>query len=82
MEITSSSITITDKTIVSYYKKNPHINIVIMNNIFIDILNNLSSNLSDTINTTINSKILSVVSNIERNISSFKSDLNRNRLVL
>ena len=76
MEITSSSITITDKTIVSYYKKNPHINIVIMNNIFIDILNNLSSNLSDTINTTINSKILSVVSNIERNISSFKSDLN------
>ena len=65
MEINTSSITITDPHIVSYYKDNPHINIVIMNQIFIDILKNLSSNLTDTINTTINSKILSVVSNIK-----------------
>lgn len=76
MEINTSSITITDPHIVSYYKDNPHINIVIMNQIFIDILKNLSSNLTDTINTTINSKILSVVSNIERNFETFKSSFN------
>ena len=76
MEITSSSITITDEKIVSYYAENTHLDIVLMNQIFIDILKNLSSNLSDTINTTIHSKILSVVSNIERNVSSFKSDFN------
>ena len=76
MEITTSSITITDEKIVSYYAENTHLDIVLMNQIFIDILKNLSSNLSDTINTTIHSKILSVVSNIERNVSSFKSDFN------
>ena len=76
MEITASFITITDEKIVSYYAENPHLDIVLMNQIFIDILKNLSSNLSDTINTTIHSKILSVVSNIERNVSSFKSDFN------
>lgn len=73
---TTHSITITDETIVTYYKNNPHINIVVMNHIFIDILKNLSSNLTDTINTTINSQILSVVSNIERNIGSFKISFN------
>lgn len=76
MEITASSITITDEKIVSYYAENTHLDIVLMNQIFIDILKNLSSNLSDTINTTIHSKILSVVSNIERNVTSFKSDFN------
>ena len=76
MEINSTSITITDENIVSYYNENPHINIVIMNHIFIDILKKLSSNLTDTINTTINSKILSVVSNIEKNIDTFKSSFN------
>ena len=35
MEINSTSITITDENIVSYYNENPHINIVIMNHIFI-----------------------------------------------
>ena len=46
----NNSITITDETIVSYYRENPNINIVTMNHIFIDILKNLSINLSNTVN--------------------------------
>ena len=75
MEFQDNSILITDPTIVSYYKNNPNINIVTMNNIFIEILNSLSSNLSSTINNTINSKILSVVTDILSNLSSLKSDI-------
>ena len=68
-------IKITDDTILSYYRENPHIDIVAMNLMFIDILKNLSSNLSTTINSTINSKILSIVSDIDKNVSSFRSDI-------
>lgn len=68
-------ITITDETILSYYRANPHIDIVAMNLMFIDILKNLSSNLSATINSTIHSKILSIVSDIDKNMSSFRSDI-------
>lgn len=71
----NNSITITDETIVSYYRENPTINIVTMNHIFIDILKNLSINLSNTVNSTINSKILSIVSDIDKNINTFKSDI-------
>lgn len=71
----NNSITITDETIVSYYRENPNINIVTMNHIFIDILKNLSINLSNTVNSTINSKILSIVSDIDKNINTFKSDI-------
>ena len=70
-----NSITITDETILSYYRENPNIDIVAMNLILIDILKSLSSNLSDTISTTINSKILSIVSDIDKNVNSFRSDI-------
>ena len=73
---TQSNITISDETIVSYYRDNPHLDIVAMNLIFIDILKNLSSNLSSTINSTINSQILSIVTDIDKNISSFRGDIN------
>jgi len=69
------SITINDEVIVSYYRENPNIDIVVMNHIFIDILKNLSSNLSNTINTTINTQILSIVSEINKNLTIMKSDL-------
>ena len=69
------SVTITDDTILSYYRENPHLDIVAMNLMFIDILKNLSTNLSATINSTINSKILSIVSDIDKNVSSFRSDI-------
>lgn len=74
MEITTTSVTITDAKIVSYYNKNQHIDMINMTHVFIDILQKLSSNLSETINETINSRILSAVSSIEKNISIMKSD--------
>lgn len=73
---TTANITVTDETIITYYKENPHLDFVVMNHIFISILKKLSSNLTDTINTTINSKILSVVSNIENKVDTFKHTLN------
>ena len=75
MEVTESSITITDPLIISYYRENTNIDIITMNHIFIDILKNLSSNLSNTINTTINSKILSIVTDMNSNISAMKLDI-------
>ena len=75
MEFQDNSITITDETIVSFYKTNTNLDIVSMNHIFIDILKSLSTNLSSTINSTINSKILSMVTDIHSNISSIKSDI-------
>lgn len=76
MELNANEITITDQNIVSYYKENPHIDIVTINNVFIGILKNLSTNLNDTMNTTISSQILSVVSNIDKSLNSFKSSFN------
>jgi len=75
MESQENSITITDETIISFYKSNPNLDIVSMNHIFIEILKNLSTNLSNTIQSTTNSKILSLVTDIHSNISSIKSDI-------
>jgi len=75
MEVHDHSITITDETIVSFYKTNTNLDIVSMNHIFIEILKNLSSNLSSTINSTMNSKILSLVTDIHSNLSSIKSEV-------
>ena len=75
MEINDESITITDDTIVSFYKENPHLDFVIMNRIFIDMINNLSTNLSDTVNTSVTSKILSLVTDIHSNLNNIKSDI-------
>jgi hypothetical protein len=71
----TKSITITDETILSYYRENPHVDIIAMNIMLIDILKSLSTNLSATINSTVTSKILSIVSDIDKNISSFRSDI-------
>jgi hypothetical protein len=75
MELQEHSITITDETIISFYKSNPNLDIISMNHIFIEILKNLSTNLSSTIHSTTNSKILSLVTDIHSNISSIKSDI-------
>lgn len=74
MEITPTTITITDAKIVSYYNQNKHIDMINMTHIFIDILQKLSSNISETMNETINARILSAVSSIEKNISIMKTD--------
>ncbi len=70
MEINDNCITITDDTIVSFYKENPHLDFIIMNRIFIDMINNLSTNLSDTITTSVNAKILSLVTDIHSNLTN------------
>jgi len=75
MEINDNCITITDDTIVSFYKENPHLDFIIMNRIFIDMINNLSTNLSDTITTSVNAKILSLVTDIHSNLNNIKSDI-------
>jgi hypothetical protein len=69
------SLTITDDTILSYYRENPHLDIVAMNLMLIDILKSLSTNLTATVNSTINSKILSIVTDIDKNVSSFRSEI-------
>lgn len=76
MEFKNDSITITDETIINYYKENPTLDIVTMNHILIDIIRKLSSNLSETMNATMNARILSVVSNIEKNMSIMKNEFN------
>ena len=43
------SITISDATILDFYEKNPHIDIVSMNLLFIDILKKLGSDLSKSV---------------------------------
>jgi hypothetical protein len=69
------SITITDPIIVTYFKENPHVNIVTMNHIFINILKNLSSNLASTINSTTNAEILSIVKDIKGELSKQNNDM-------
>ena len=75
MSIKEPSITITDQVIVSFYKKNPNLDIISMNHIFIEILKSLSTNLSSTINASIHSNILSLVTDIHSNLSSIKTDI-------
>jgi len=68
-------ITISDKSIISFYKTNTNLDIISMNHIFIDILNNLSSNLSNNINSTVSNKILSLVTELHSNLSVIKTDI-------
>jgi hypothetical protein len=75
MEFKNDCITITDETILSFYKDNSNLNIVTMNHMFIDILKSLSSNLSETINTSVNTQILSMVTDIHSNLNNIKSDI-------
>lgn len=68
-------IVINDPTIISYYRENPHIDIVTINQVFIDILKNLSTNLTNTMTSTINSKILNVVTDMQTNLTTMKLDI-------
>lgn len=69
------NITITDKTIISFYKENPHLNIENINHIFIDILKQLSTNLSSKIDDTLTSQILSIVTDLKGEIYKINSDI-------
>ena len=48
----SDTITITDASIVDFYKKNPHLDIVTMNHILLDVLKRLSVDLTKTMQNT------------------------------
>ena len=69
------NITITDTTIISFYKENPHLDINHINHIFIDILKQLSTNLSSKIDDTITSQILSIVSELKGELYKMNSDV-------
>ena len=69
------NITITDKTIIAFYKENPHLNIENINHIFIDILKQLSTNLSSKIDNTLTSQILSIVTDLKGEIYKINSDM-------
>ena len=74
----SNSITISDNKILTFYKNNPHLNIVTMNHIFIDILQKLSSDMSKTIHDATTSEILSVMKNIQNDINLSKKEYTEN----
>ena len=76
------NITITDHTIISFYKENPHLDINHINLIFIDILKQLSTNLSNKIDNTITSKILSIVSDFQGELYKLNSDISTKLLQL
>ena len=69
------NITITDHTIISFYKENPHLDINNINLVFIDILKQLSTNLSSKLDNTMTSQILSIVSDLKGELYKMNSDV-------
>lgn len=72
-----NTILIDDTEIVRFYNENPHLDIVSMNHIFINILKTLSTNLSNTMENTISSQILSVVNELKGELYKLNSDMIR-----
>jgi hypothetical protein len=77
MNSSRNQITITDESIISFYRENPNINIVQINHIFIDILKKLSTNLTETLSNSIHSKILTSLTEINGSMSSIKQDVSK-----
>ena len=69
------NLSITDKTVIAFYKENPHLDINNINHIFIDILKQLSTNLSSKIDNTMTSQILSIVSELKGELYKFNFDI-------
>jgi len=70
-----SSIIITDPTILAFYKDRPHLNIVDLNLIFIDIMKQLSTNLDSRIGDAIHAQILHTVTEIKNDVQQLSSNL-------
>lgn len=68
-------ILIDDIEIIKFYNENPHLDIVTMNHIFIDIIKKLSSNLSTTLENTVNAQILTVVKELKGEIYKLNNDM-------
>ena len=71
------NLTITDKTIIDFYNKNPQLDITNINLIFIDILKQLSTNLSSKMDNTITTQILSIVSEMKGELYKINSDISK-----
>ena len=72
-----NTILIDDIEIIQFYNENPHLDIVTMNHIFIDIIKKLSSNLSTTLENTVNAQILTVVKELKGEIYKLNNDMIR-----
>jgi hypothetical protein len=73
-ETTLTPITITDKSILLFYKENPNLDLVNMNHIFINILNQLSKDLTTTMSNTLVSNIFTNMVEFKEEFKSFKQD--------
>ena len=69
------NLIITDKTVITFYKENPHLDVNSINHIFIDILKQLSTNLSSKIDSTMTTQILSIVSELKGELYKLNSDI-------
>jgi hypothetical protein len=69
------NITITNKTIIRFFKENPHLNVENINLVFIDILKQLSINLSSKIDNTVTAQILSIVTDMKGELYKINSDI-------
>ena len=66
------SITISDVTVLDFYQKNPHIDIVSMNLLFIDILKKLGSDLSKSVSDSKLAELEGVVKGMREELRSSK----------
>ena len=76
------SLTITDATVLAFYKENPQLDINHMNHIFIDILKQLSTNLSSKIDNAMTSQILTIVSDLKGELYKLNADISTKLLQL
>jgi len=76
------NLTITDPTVLTFYKENPQLDINHMNHIFIDILKQLSTNLSSKIDNAMTSQILTIVSDLKGELYKLNADISTKLLQL
>ena len=69
----SDTLSTSNKKVVDFYKKNPHINFDSINCVVIDFLENIISDLSGSINNSITTDILNNVKDISNELASYKS---------
>jgi len=78
----TENLIITDKTVIDFFKENPQLDINIINNIFVDILKQLSSSFSKNVDNTITTQILSIVSDLKGELYKLNSDISTKLLRL
>ena len=69
------NLTITDKTVLKFFKENPQLDVNNIMHVFIDILKQLSTNLSSKIDNTMTTQILSIVSELKGELYKLNSDI-------